>query len=505
MSNKPLYSTFKNEFIFKAIIISFCVLIIAFLAFKPTDDPDFGWHIKTGEQIIERAEVPRTDWFTHSSPDFKWVDHEWTTNVLMFGLYRLGGPFLLSVISCALILYIFVFLAPKTLEKKFPIEQRFIFGTIGIAAVTFFVGVRPQILALIGIALVFIIVNRLKQNPGTKLIYFLPVIMIAWANMHASFVAAFVILAIFLIFESAKRNTIENLGENQFAENRNTLTFPSIKKLFVLTIASAAATLINPYTYRIYEEIYRTATDSYGTREINEWLSPDFSDMFGIAFAVYLSLYLIVLFFKKARMDLSNFVLFIIFLLAALISRRNIPLFVLITLPYFFEGSSAFYKNFLKPILKNKFILITLAIVTTFSIFQYGNFYETISKSFYQKKVFEGEDYPTKALDYLRKNPIGGNMLNEYNWGGYLILEYPEKKVFADGRCAHWKNDDRHLLKIFLDTVDYRQNAESILDEYEISFVLLQKERPLAEALKKNKNWKVAYSDENTVVIERSK
>src|SRR5437588_213206 len=40
--------------------------------------------------------------------------------------------------------------------------------------------------------------------------------------------------------------------------------------------------------------------------------------------------------------------------------------------------------------------------------------------------------YPTAALDALREDH--GVLLNEYDWGGYLIFNLPERPVFIDGR-----------------------------------------------------------------------
>jgi len=40
--------------------------------------------------------------------------------------------------------------------------------------------------------------------------------------------------------------------------------------------------------------------------------------------------------------------------------------------------------------------------------------------------------YPVAAVPALRQ--ISGNLLNEYDWGGYLIRYAPEHRTFIDGR-----------------------------------------------------------------------
>jgi hypothetical protein len=87
-------------------------------------------------------------------------------------------------------------------------------------------------------------------------------------------------------------------------------------------------------------------------------------------------------------------------------------------------------------------------------------------------KYSESNQYPVKAISYLRKNPSTGNMISAYEWGGYLILNYPEKKVFIDGRMPSWRQDAK------------RHPAESpdALDEF-ITF--LTQTKPMAPLVKK--------------------
>jgi hypothetical protein len=45
--------------------------------------------------------------------------------------------------------------------------------------------------------------------------------------------------------------------------------------------------------------------------------------------------------------------------------------------------------------------------------------------------------FPEKIADYLKTNPVSGNMFNDIRYGGYLMWRfYPEKKVFIDGRLV---------------------------------------------------------------------
>lgn len=498
-----LQSEFKNQRVFQAIIIGLCLFLIFFFGFKAMSDPDIGWHLKAGAEIVTRGEIPQVDWFTHSYSGFGWIDHEWLTNIALSQLYNLGGPFLLSVVFSGLIVLVFAYLVPKTVGSPLPFYQNLIIGTLGAGVVTFYVGVRPQLLTLIGVALLLIIFQKLRRNPASRAIYWLPVLFLVWANLHASFPVGLGIFLVLLIFEAVKRQAIEKRGEFWFAENANTLAISAIKKLCWIWPLSLAATLVNPYGWRIYIEVYRTLFDHYGTREIQEWLAPDISQTYGIVFAVYLCLWLIVFFFRKAKADLCQFILFLLFLLMALMSLRHIPLFVMVTLPFFLVGAGQFFNEFLTPILRNKAVFIGLAAVAILGVFSAGDFAQTIKRSFVPNEIFAAADIPVSAVRELKNLQLEGNMFNEYNWGGYLIWQAPEYPVFIDGRTAHWKKDGQNLLQEFMEAVNYQEGAKDTLAKYDISFLLLQPGRPLVQALKDDTSWEMVYSDDKGVIMKK--
>ena len=71
--------------------------------------------------------------------------------------------------------------------------------------------------------------------------------------------------------------------------------------------------------------------------------------------------------------------------------------------------------------------------------------------------------YPLGAVKYLHENPIEGNMFNEYNWGGFLIWQYPEKKVFIDGRMPSWKMGDQKIFEEFNQIANFNDDWNWLL------------------------------------------
>src|SRR5437879_6442177 len=54
-------------------------------------DGDTGWHIRTGDYILEHRAVPHKDIFTFTRPDEPWFAWEWLTDVLFASLHRIWG------------------------------------------------------------------------------------------------------------------------------------------------------------------------------------------------------------------------------------------------------------------------------------------------------------------------------------------------------------------------------------------------------------------------------
>src|SRR6476660_7528140 len=54
-------------------------------------DADVGWHIRTGEYILDHHAVPHVDLYSFSKPGAAWYAWEWLTDVIDGGLHRMAG------------------------------------------------------------------------------------------------------------------------------------------------------------------------------------------------------------------------------------------------------------------------------------------------------------------------------------------------------------------------------------------------------------------------------
>ena len=117
-----------------------------------------------------------------------------------------------------------------------------------------------------------------------------------------------------------------------------------------------------------------------------------------------------------------------------------------------------------------------------------------------QKEIDEAN--PWEALRFVRKAGLSGRMLNDYNFGGYLIWAAPERKVFIDGRADMY--EPAGVLADYESWIHLR-DTRTVLDKYQIDYCLLGRQATVARILAKMPGWKEVYSDRKAVVIVRQK
>jgi hypothetical protein len=91
-------------------------------------------------------------------------------------------------------------------------------------------------------------------------------------------------------------------------------------------------------------------------------------------------------------------------------------------------------------------------------------------------------------------------VLNEYDWGGFLILRSPGRPVFIDGRLFPFVAAG--VLDAYREAVELRPGWRAVLDRYDVREALLRPDRPLAAALRED-GWQVRAEDRTFVLLRR--
>ena len=483
------------------------LLLIFFIALRLPTDPDMGWHLKDGEYLLENnMQVAKLDIFSYTMPNFPLIMHEWVSDIAMFLIYEKAGLFVLSLFFALIATAAFVTVSFGVRSKK---EYKIIAAILGTIASIPILGVRPQMLSLLGLALVVFVIFRFRENQENKMIYFLPLLFFLWVNMHGGFPIGLFFIALFLALEFAKlaaaaflkkikqRNLVV-IFSRWLAES--TLQWKHFFRLSGILVCSFLVTLANPYGWRIYIEVLTTIFDSYAKANIGEWTSVTLASPMSFQFFIYLILLAILLLMSRKKIDWTYLLLSSVFLYMAFSSWRNMPIFLIISTPLWVNIVESLVGTELLKIIQKKWLLIVMVAAVAFIAYQQAKNVFTISSSV--DELARVGNYPFDAVRHLKENPIEGNMFNEYNWGGFLIWQYPEKKTFLDGRMPSWKIGEQHVFKEFSDTMSYNDGWEKTFEKYAVSFALVYN-NAFNKIMFERIGWRQVYADNLAAIYQK--
>ena len=91
-------------------------------------------------------------------------------------------------------------------------------------------------------------------------------------------------------------------------------------------------------------------------------------------------------------------------------------------------------------------------------------------------------------------------MLNNYGFGGYLVGV--GRKTFIDGRGDVFERSG--VLSDYVNLVQVRPRAFTLLDRYQIASCLLTPDESLSTVLLASPDWKRVYADNTSAVFVRT-
>lgn len=482
-------------------------ILIFFIALRPPIDPDMGWHLKNGEYLLEHdLKVAKKDIYSNSMAEFPLIMHEWLCDILMFSVYQ---KFNLSALSLlyALVAGVAFWVASAGVRAKK--EYKMIAAILGAIASVPILGVRPQMFNLLFLACVIFVIFKFRIKKESRIIFWLPPLFAVWANMHGGFAAGLFLVGVFVAVEVAKLFfnylvVFFSLKSNFFAKLRpigqkNLLGWPAAFGLAKILAASTLATLLNPYGWRIYIEVVTTVFDSYAKANISEWLPLSASNPMSFQFIVYLAFLVILLLFSRKKTDLTYLAVTVPFLYLAFSSWRHMPIFLIISTPLWVNIVETLVGSELLALIRKKWFLLLFLVACLFIIKQ--SIDRTFPLAMSVQKMAEAVGYPYKAVNWLKANPREGKMFNEYNWGGFLIWQYPQKKVFIDGRMASWKMGERRIFKEFNTMVKLDEGWREKFEQNDFDFALVYNNYS-NKIIFKELGWKEIYRDDLAIIFE---
>lgn len=469
------------------------LLCIFFMASQEISDPDFWWHLRTGQYIFETRGIPHQDIFSYTASDHRWITHEWLTEVILYLIYYASGQGGLILTFAAIITIAFGALYLRCPGRPYLASFVVIWAAIT-SAVTW--GVRPQMISLL-LSSTFLYVLHLYKRGRKKLIWLMPPLMVLWANLHGSFLLGLVFPTVYVL-----GGVIANLSGSGDEQD---LQWGDIRLLLVATLISAAVTVVNPNGVQLLLYPFGTLGSPAMQAYIMEWFSPDFHQIQFQPLALFILLTMVALALSRHSPSVTDFLFLVGFGYASLRSARNIPFFVLTAAPVLSSQlldiwqRSHWSKRFTTSVQQTDALYLVanwllLSAVILGGAIKVGLVLQDNADA--QQHVF-----PVDAVDFMLEQRIEGNIYNLYHWGGYLIWRlYPEHKVFIDGRADVYGDT---FIDEYLQVYQLRENWQEPLHTYDVNVVILDADSSLSTVLDESPHWERRYAHEKAVIFVR--
>jgi len=460
-------------------------------------DGDLPRHLLVGRQTLETFHVSTVDVFSYRTVGFLSYPHEWLAQVFLTlsdTVFGLNGVVLLSA---TIIVLTFAIIYKNARAAASPLISLFFTGlALGTSAIHFLP--RPHIFTYLLMAFWIFQMERVSSGNSRRWWLF-PVLMLVWVNIHGMFFMGLLIWAAYIV------GSMLDEGTEKWRRR------PESRLLLVSGLASLPMTFFSPSGAGIWKTILELGSSSYLTSRIPEYQSANFQLPSTWPFILLLVLLLTGLALNPKTISLRYVLLLGGFLILALYSSRMIPLFAIVAAPIAAGAFSEWIKDekdqskftqterFLQTMEEKSggaaWLFVTFFVLI--GIFASG---KTIDPQ-HKGNSFDPHVFPVAAVDWLQSHPQEGHMLNDFNWGGYILLRtWPEYPIFMDG---HTHIYGEALTREYEQLIKTSQGWESIIEKYQAIWAIIPTTSRLAASLTE-KGWETIYQDETAVILRNT-
>lgn len=452
-------------------------------------DSDTGWHIRIGEQILDRGAVPRTDPFSFTREGRPWIAWEWLSDAALGVTHRLAGLPGVALLSATVI----AATALASIALALGLGANFFLAAGGAALLLGSTSIhwlaRPHVFSWL-LALTFVAAAESRSRDGKQgPLPAMPLVSALWANVHPSFLLGPAILGIYAAGHLLRRER------------------KPARDLAVVSLISLAATFANPYGWRLHAHVFSYLRNTYLMDRISEFRSFSFHSpgaFFVEGFLLVAAAGGLVALRRRAYPQaLLTFAL----LHMALYSARHLPTAAVILLPLSLSWITAELRAMPGPRLSDflaysdrlrawdRRIIGVAPLVLAVLLAAAGLAWKAGSAG------FDPQTFPVQAAGFFEGRENQVRLFARDQWGGYLIYRFGGRlKVFVDGRSDFYGND---FLERYGQVADVKPGWEQALDEERVNCVLVAPGQALAQALRLSGRWHEVHADAVAVLFER--
>ena len=456
-------------------------------------DPDMWWHLSVGQWIVQNRSFPHNGIFSHTAAARPWMAYSWGYEVLLSRAYDwfsfVGMGVFGTLLTIAVALAVF--------RMLYRISARFwaawALSIAVCAAFLFNIAPRPLFFSVILFTIVLTLLFEAQRIGRVQLLYWLPRVFVFWANIHIQFIYGLAVVGLFAGMNLLQRVVVRWRVYPDFLDSASLPPLPP----FVILAGCILASCVGPYSYHLYHEAFVISQSKVMYKIIRELQALSFQSS-----NQYLELLLAVgAYFAigwKERIDPFKFALLVFATVFAFRTWRDawficvVAAAIIADLP----ASNTEEKQRERGIQPVDWAAVTVASLVLLVAGMRGTDFTTRGLD----RAITGE-FPVDAINFLRRNPIGGPLYNSFDWGGFLIFYMPQYPVSIDGRTDLYGDamDEQYYST---QEADPSYTKDPVLNEAGV--VVLKKKFPIATQLQMDPRFRLIYRDDLAVVLARN-
>lgn len=539
----------QKETIFMIIAV-ICIIIFG-TAMAPIElQNDTFYTIKIGQYIMENGISEYDPFSWHEALPYTFP--HWLYDVAIGGIYNLGGMFgiYLSTVGLTIILAITWFLINCKLTKNK--LTSFALTLVLIYLMAPYIAARAQLVTFIIFILEIFFIERFLETKNKKFAIGLIILPIIIANVHLAVFPFYFVLFLPYIGEyliailadlpncinklkikridkklrkgkitEEKKEKLEKLAQSLEQEIVNSSAKrekrkenaykihveknENVKWLIIIMIICVFTGLLTPLGDTPYTYLLKTMQGNT-TGNIVEHLPLVLAE--AKQYLVLIGLFLVILIFTDTKIKLRDLFMIAGLLLLAILSRRQLSMFVLIGLvilnkllvdlanKYDAGGCEKFIQMLQKP---TRILLVLLFVLIMCLPFV---------KPKLNSQFISKTSYPVEACNYVLENIDLQNVkfYNEYNFGSYLI--YRGIPVFIDSRADLYTpqfngDENRDIFTDFMNISTLGTYYDETFEKYGITHLFIYKNSKLDMLISRDGTYKMLYEDDQFIIYEK--
>jgi hypothetical protein len=460
-------------------------------------DADIGWHIRTGQWILDHHAVPHHDLYSFSKPDAPWYAWEWGSDVIFGALHRSAGLKGVVLLAGVLIAIFAWTLLRRMVGRGVHLLWAMIVSLLGVGAASMHFLARPHLFTLLflSISVWMIDIDRKQWSVrSARRLWLLVPLILLWTNLHGGFLALIAVLGL-----TALGTAVEAwLGSRDF---RHAAHYTA------LAAACSAASLINPYGYHLHMHVAEYLRSDWIRNVIQEFQSPVFRNENVLQFEALMLIGLIAAgsLFKRRRIAEGLWIVY--FAHMSLSSVRHVPIFVTVCAPVIASEISDWWRAWTNGARKSSLIGIVNQMsgdlapsfqrVSAWPLLLVGAL-AVIGAPIKWPTDFPAVMFPVKMIHEHQAQVLNTRVLTSDQWGDYLIYLNPKQKVYVDGRSDFYGPE---VGNEYLRLTGGQWDWDQIMKKNGFTTVLLPIEVPLCQLLKRDPEWRVEEDSGKTILL----